>query len=514
MTLARTLPKRTLATRLLWRTSAVMAASLAALPAAAQNQVWITQLGTNTSDFAFAAAMDGSGGVYVSGGTGGSLGGPRAGAADVWLAHYDGAGNQGWIRQLGTSSADDARAAAMDGSGGVYVSGSTGGSLGGSNAGIGDAWLARYDRAGNQTWIRQLGTSGEDEARAAATDGAGGVYVGGSTVGSLGGPNAGSGDAWLARYDSAGNQLWIRQLGTSGIDVAQAAAPDRSGGVYVSGRTHGSLGGPTAGSVDAWLARYDSAGNQLWIRQLGTSSVDAAYAAAPDGSGGVYVSGETGGSLGGPGAGAADVWLAHYDGAGNQGWIQQFGTVDGESAYAAAPQGAGGVYVGGYTFGSLGGTNVGGYDSWLARYDGPCGASSSYCTSSTTSIPGCQAAIGAVGSPSLANPGGFTISSGSVPGGGNVGICFFGKNGAASIPFGTLGGQICVQPPFFRSKPRLSGGTSGTCNGAFAFTLQDLIDTSPIIVQGAVINAEIWGRDPANSDGFLLSNGLQLTVCP
>jgi hypothetical protein len=273
MTLARTVSNRTLAARSLWRTAAVMVLSLAALPAAAQNQLWVRQLGTISTDSAGAAAPDGAGGVYVSGWTSGSLGGPNAGFSDAWLARYDSAGNQFWIRQLGTSGSDDARAAAPDGAGGVYVSGATADSLGGAYAGNGDAWLARYDSAGNQLWVRQLGTSAYDWAEAAAPDGSGGVYVGGDTTGSFGGPSAGGDDAWLARYDSAGNQLWIRQLGTSAIEWVEAAAPDGSGGLYVAGRTLGSLGGPNAGLGDVWLARYDGAGNQLWIRQLGTSKL-------------------------------------------------------------------------------------------------------------------------------------------------------------------------------------------------------------------------------------------------
>ena len=79
----------------------------------------------------------------------------------------------------------------------------------------------------------------------------------GSTSGSLGGPNAGDADAWLVRYDSAGHQTWIRQFGTFVGDAAFACASDGSGGVYLSGATEGSLGGPNAGSYDAWLARYD-----------------------------------------------------------------------------------------------------------------------------------------------------------------------------------------------------------------------------------------------------------------
>jgi hypothetical protein len=195
----------------------------------------------------------------------------------------------------------------------VFVSGETRGSLGGPNAGLEDSWLAHYDGAGNQTWIQQFGTTSDDRAEATAPDGAGGVYVSGFTSGSLGGPSAGGEDAWLAHYDGAGNQTWIRQFGTTDRDSAQATASDGAGGVFVSGYTWGSLGGPTAGTRDFWLAQYDAAGIQTWIRQFGTGFKDTAYTAAPDGAGGVFVSGATEGSLGGPNAGDRDTWLAHYD---------------------------------------------------------------------------------------------------------------------------------------------------------------------------------------------------------
>src|SRR5215204_450936 len=144
-----------------------------------------------------------------------------------------------------------------------------------------------------------MGAAVRDERRRRGESlcaGAGGVFVGGNTPGSLFGSSAGLSDAWLARYDGAGNQLWALQFGTSTIDFAYAAALDEAGGVYLSGYTAGNLGGPGAG-WDAWLARYDSGGNQLWIRQFGTVSNDYAYAVAPDESGGVYVSGYSFGSL-------------------------------------------------------------------------------------------------------------------------------------------------------------------------------------------------------------------------
>ena len=102
MTLDRRFSNRTLATRSLRRASAAVLLSLSALPAAAQNQLWVRQLGTGQSENTHDAAPDASGGLYVSGRTGGSLGGPYAGKGDAWLARYDGAGNQLWVHQLVT----------------------------------------------------------------------------------------------------------------------------------------------------------------------------------------------------------------------------------------------------------------------------------------------------------------------------------------------------------------------------------------------------------------------------
>ena len=368
----------------------------------AGNQLWIRQLGTSDEESTRTAASDGSGGVYVGGFTGGSLAGPNAGSIDALVARYDVAGNQVWIRQLGTSSSDHARAAAPDGSGGVYVSGNTRGSLGGPFLGGNDPWIALYDSTGNQVWIQQLGTTGNDGTEAAAPDGLGGVYVSGFTTGSLGGPIAGAIDAWVARYDGAGNQLWIRQLGTSAWDGATAAAQDGSGGVYVSGFTDGSLGGPNAGGRDVWLARYDSAGTQTWIRQLGTSASDGASGAAPDGWGGVYVTGDTEGGLGGPAAGHWDAWLAHYDGSGNQSWIRQLGTSDWDGLGAAAPDGTSGVFVGGATAGSLGSPNGGGFDALMAHYDNGV-VVTRYCTPAISNSTGQPGSIGVMGTTSVAN---------------------------------------------------------------------------------------------------------------
>lgn len=477
----------------------------------AGNPTWIKQLGTGDDDHAYASAPDGSGGVFISGITRGSLGGPTAGNWDAWVAHYDAGGIQAWKRQLGTTNEDYAYAVASDGAGGVFMTGSTYGSLGGLNTNALDVWIARYDSLGNQSWIRQIGT-GTEEAFTASPDGSGGVYVSGYTSGSLGGPIAGGKDSFLAHYDGAGGQTWIRQLGTSADDIAHGSAPDSTGGVYVTGYTKGSLGGQSAGLDDAWLARYDATGNQTWIRQLGTSGRDFAIASARDESGGVFIGGPTYGSLGGPNAGLLDAWLAHYDDVGNQTWIGQLGTNDDDHLQAGASDGLGGVCVGGFTYGSLGGPNAGIIDSWLARY-GPTPVV--YCNSKLNSA-GCSPTIGWSGTATASGPtDDFHVTASSVLNR-KPGIMLWSTLPAAT-PFG--GGTLCLAPPVIRTPGQLSGGSPAPavdCTGQYSFHFGHSYIQTYFLGVGQTIRAQYWSRDPgfATPNNIGLTAGLSFVICP
>jgi hypothetical protein len=84
--------------------------------------------------------------------------------------------------------------------------------------------------AQSPTWIRQIGTPSSELVNAAAIDGTTGLFGCGFTFGPLGGPNTGAFDAWLARYDGSGNQTWLRQFGTTTDATATAVASDGAGG--------------------------------------------------------------------------------------------------------------------------------------------------------------------------------------------------------------------------------------------------------------------------------------------
>ena len=276
-----------------------------------------------------------------------------------------------WIRQFGTTGSDQARGIWVDPSG-IYVVGFTDGTLPGqSSAGGTDAFVRKYDLSGNEVWTRQFGTAGSDLLAGVSADGSG-VYVVGTTDGALPGQShAGAIDAFVRKYDSSGNEVWTRQLGTASNDVANSLSLDASG-VYVGGFTGGALPGQiSAGDADAFVRKYDVNGRELWTLQFGTQGIDSVTSGGlfADVSG-LYVAGDTTGALPGEAnAGGSDVFVRKFDVFGKGQWTRQFGGSDFDLARGIAVD-ARGIYVGGFTLGVLPGqSSAGGRDAFVRKYD-------------------------------------------------------------------------------------------------------------------------------------------------
>jgi hypothetical protein len=281
---------------------------------ASGNQLWVARYNGPGSDFDFATAIavDVSGNVYVTGASVGSGTG-----FDYATVKYDSSGQQQWVaRYNGPGNGDDeAYGIVVDPSGNVYVTGYSGGS-GTAN----DYATIKYNSAGQEQWVaRYNGPSNSDDyAKAIDIDGSGNVYVTGSSVGS------GSGfDYATVKYDSSGQEQWVTRYNgpANEDDEPYAMAVDPSGNVYVTGYSTGSDSGYdyttikyNASGTEEWVARYNGAANLL----------DIAYAIALDASGDVYVTGWSVGL--GTGYDYATVkydssgqeqWVARYNGTGN-----------------------------------------------------------------------------------------------------------------------------------------------------------------------------------------------------
>lgn len=337
-------------------------------PAMSQTVDWIQQFGTSSTDYCESVSADGLGNVYVSGYTDGSLGGPSAGARDAFVRKYDAAGVLQWTRQLGTSGRDGSYGVSADGLGNVYISGYTYGDLGGPNAGGDDAFVSKYDAAGTLQWTRQIGTSSADFSGGVSADGLGNVYICGHTAGDLAVPTAGIYDAFVSKYNEAGVLQWTRQFGTSENDFDGGVSADSLGNVYISGDTSGDLGGPNAGDRDAFLSKYDDAGTLQWTRQLGTSDTDSSEGVSVDGLGNIYITGITLGDLGGPNAGSYDAFVSKYNDAGTLQWTRQLGTTSLDWCWSVAADGLGNVYISGDTYVVLDDPETAHEEAFVSKY--------------------------------------------------------------------------------------------------------------------------------------------------
>jgi len=141
-----------------------------------------------------------------------------------------------------------------------------------------------------------------------------------------------------------------------------------------------------------------------------------------------------------------------------------------------------------------------------------CPFPTTYCQPSRTSVPGCQMDMFFAHAPVASSPDDFVLST-TAPGG-NIAICIVGDNGTATLPLGTLGGAICIQPPFFRLSPQVGAGSPLSCSGTYTYSLADIAAATPLVIPGVELFAQMWSRDPANPDGFALSDAVRFTVCP
>ncbi|MDJ0897243.1 MAG: SBBP repeat-containing protein [Xenococcus sp. MO_188.B8] len=346
------------------------------------NQLWIQDFGTADFETATDIVSDQEGNFYLVGVTNGDLAAANAGSFDVWLAKYDSHGNQLWIEQFGNELVDLSYSINIDSNNNIYLSGHSGrvASEDDEESLLGQTlnpWITKYDNDGNRLWFQEFEDTGLSEAYDVVVDSNDNVYATGWTLGDLGGENEGLYDIWLAQLDSDGNPVWKEQFGSEDYEFPWGIDIDSQGNTYTTGWTLGDLGGDNAGFYDAWVAKYDSHGNQLWLKQFGTSGIEGPGTffgdIKVDSNDDIYITGYTDNNLGGDNVGFYDAWVAKYDSHGNQLWTQQFGTPEYDYAGGISTDNSGNLFVTGITEGSLGDINVGAVDGWIAKLDAASG---------------------------------------------------------------------------------------------------------------------------------------------
>lgn len=244
-------------------------------------------------------------------------------------------------------------------------------------------------RAKDFIWAQRAGGSGNDVGRDITVDSAGHCYVTGWFQGQAAfGPQTltsdGGFDLFLAKFDSAGKLLWLRQGGGVENSFGTSVACDKTGNAYIAGQFSGKLRlGDTeltaSGVQNIFLAKFDAAGTFQWAKRFGTRN-DFVNALAIDAIGNCYLAGyfSASTSIGATeltSSGQVDVFTAKLDSSGQVLWATKGGGAGVDIAQGIAVDSEGRVFVTGSfqtaaTFGGEGLTAAGASDIFVASYDG------------------------------------------------------------------------------------------------------------------------------------------------
>lgn len=379
-----------------------------------------TYYGGSLQDYSTSVTTDGTGYVYMTGITEslsniasqGAFQNTLKGSLDGYVVMFSNYGKMQWATYYGGTDYDAFVSAACDKLGNVYVAGNTKSSTGIASpasyqplygglpfAGVsGDGILVKFDKDGDRKWATYYGGTGIDVLNGVTVFKDTCIYVAGSTNSFTGiatsgsyKPNltdnafAGIEDAFLVRFDSAGNRVWGTYFGGPGNDAANSLVTDYAGNIYIGGTTRSISEISTTGShqevdgsladtgTDAYLAKFNPQGtNVIWSTYYGGTGSEDGTAVAYDPFGYIYLGGNTisANNIATPNAHKPNILGVGYDGFavkfdlnGQRQWGTYYGGPDDDRIAGLAVSSVNQLYVYGTTNSQTGISTTNGYQT-------------------------------------------------------------------------------------------------------------------------------------------------------
>lgn len=311
---------------------------------------WGQRFGDASDQNCRSVAVDAADNVYIGGFFQGSVdfgGGSLAslGDRDIYIAKFNSSGAYQWSKRFGDANEQWCMSMDVDDAGYVYLTGYFLGTVnfGGANlssTGSYQVFLASLDSDGVHEWSKQFGDAADQRGTSVTADAYGDVYMTGILTGTanFGGANltgAGGFDIFLAKFDALGVHQWSKRFGDAANQDPHAVMTDHWGCVYLTGGIAGTtdFGGGgliSAGSYDAFLAKFDASGAHEWSHIWGDAAIQSGGSIATTSLGDVFLGGTLEGTinLGGgnlTSLGGSDFYLAKFDVSGVHQWSQRYG---------------------------------------------------------------------------------------------------------------------------------------------------------------------------------------------
>ena len=302
------------------------------------------------------------------------------GTSDAVIVKYNKYGKEEWIKNFGGNNEDAFNSVTETSDGGFIAVGYSNSTniADITNKGYEDAIVVKYDKTGNQEWVKSFGGDDKDEFNSVINTSDGGFAVVGVThsFNIDGISNKGLSEAIIVKYNSSGNQEWVKGFGGSGIDIFNSVVENADGSFVTAGYSYSmDIEGidNTGGNEYAVICKYDKTGTQEWVETIMGNNSDCFNSLTTTSDGGVIVVGYSMSTdvLDFMNNGSSDAIIAKYDSSGYREWIQSFGGSKWDLFNSVAETPDGGFICVGETMSSdiEGVTNKGGKDAIVVKYN-------------------------------------------------------------------------------------------------------------------------------------------------
>ena len=300
---------------------------------------------------------------------------------NLYIVKYDANGNVKWAKSAGGQNNAYGTGISTDANGNSYLTGYFGGSgiitfdtftITAANGH--DVFVAKYDSSGNVLWVKNpLTSSGPTIKISIDIDVSGNSYVTGCLDSIL-----------IMKLDNLGNMVWKKYTDTL---KANNINTDANGNSYVTGTftSNSVVVGTntltnTSGGAILFVVKYDSSGNVLWAKSTGGVASLYLPAISNDGLGNSYVTGYFNGTHAIFGsttltnAGFNDIFVVKFNSSGNIVWAKRFGGPSYDAGNSISTDTKGNSYLTGYfrshiAFGSISLSNSGSNEIFVTKLD-------------------------------------------------------------------------------------------------------------------------------------------------
>ena len=346
---------------------------------------WMKSYGENKDDVLYSAVVAKDGNIVFAGYSNSDTNAfaSNHGAEDFWVVKMDTAGNVIYQKLYGGTNWEIAGTMCATKDGGIITTGLSYSSDGEAknSHGMADFLVVKVDGDGTLQWSKCYGGSKGERAYSIIELTTGGYLISGLAQSNDGDVlyNRGQDDFWILKLDSAGDTLWSKIFGGSGIDVAHNVIETKDGGYLISGygdSYDGDFIGNNSdiGGEDGLLIKLDKDGNTQWKKLYGGNFHDDFYSIKQLNDGGFIIAGTSNSTDADftNNHGYSDMWVLRLKENGDTMWTRCFGGSEPDGGYQVKIDTDDNFVIMGGSSSSDGdvmGTGQGSTDMWFIKVD-------------------------------------------------------------------------------------------------------------------------------------------------